>query len=99
MRTSEMPPTDLAGQGLRRLAPEQRSGDEVSNTQLDLFKRWDRSDVLDAALWSRHQDRREIAAAKDFGNEDVPLVSLIMALARLSAQRDARLIATARVRN
>lgn len=48
---------------------------------------------LDDELWSRRQAGRDLMAASNVGAECAPLVPLVMALARLAAQRDAEVAA------
>ncbi len=48
-----------------------------------------RSDLLDEELWRRRQDRRDVTAVHAVTPDDAPLVPLVLALARLAAQRDA----------
>ena len=45
--------------------------------------------LLETELWSRRQDRRDAMMADDAVPADALLVPLILALARLGAQRDA----------
>ena len=45
--------------------------------------------ALDRELWRRRQDRREAGLAAKMTGADAMLVPLALALARLSAQRDA----------
>lgn len=49
----------------------------------------DPADRLDTELWSRRQDRRDVVMAGEVSADDAPLVPLLLALARLCAQRDA----------
>lgn len=59
--------------------------------QLDLFGRGLEHDVgLDAGLWSRRQDRHDHDRIAELPCEDAAVAPLILALARLAAQRDAR---------
>lgn len=48
--------------------------------------------VLDNELWKRRHDRLDQVRAREFPSQDVPLASLVLALARLTAQRDAKLM-------
>lgn len=64
--------------------------------QLDLFDyRAERDDGLDAALWGRRHRRRDLAQSAALSPEDATIVPLVLSLARLAAQRDARLIVQA----
>ena len=56
--------------------------------QLDLFAGTG-AKVLDRELWRRRQDRRDASFAATVEGADAMLVPLALALARLSAQRDA----------
>ena len=70
-------------------ADEARS--PADDPQLDLFiGRASQASVLESELWHRRQDRREAALTALMSKEDADLAPLIMALARLAAQRDAR---------
>jgi hypothetical protein len=70
-------------------APANDVGGDVA--QLDLFAvRQHPESILDRELWRRRQDRREACLAGDLGNKDAMLLPLVLALARLAAQRDAR---------
>jgi hypothetical protein len=57
--------------------------------QLDLFHRAPQANLLNDALWSRRQDRRDATLAADAEADDLLLMPLVLALARLAAQRDA----------
>lgn len=49
-----------------------------------------RHDVLDHELWMRRHDRLDKARAMSLSTNDALLAPLVLALARLAAQRDAR---------
>lgn len=69
------------------------SPQSIADTQLDLFARGaDRDAGLDAGLWTRRHDRRDQARGVGLLPENAIVSSLVLALARLAAQRDARLI-------
>lgn len=53
----------------------------------------DRRSALDLELWKRRQLRLDQAQAAAFPPEDAELIPLVLSLARLAAQRDAKLVA------
>lgn len=48
--------------------------------------------AVEVELWRRAQDRRDRTLTAGMESADAALVPLVLALARLSAQRDARVI-------
>lgn len=66
---------------------------DIEWRQLDLFEGRSGPASLDGALWSRRQSRRDNVVINGVAGNEGLLVPLILALARLSAQRDARAIA------
>ena len=70
--------------------PDLRLGER----QLDLFSARGLGAPLDHELWRRRQDRRDATIGGE-GAGDAMLLPLVLALARLGAQRDARAVAAA----
>ena len=65
--------------------------------QLDLFARGPERDTgLDAGLWTRRHDRRDEVRRATLPPVDAALAPLVLALARMAAQRDARRIVRGR---
>ncbi len=54
------------------------------------------SSTLDRELWVRRHDRRELELIASLPDDVRPLAPLVLALARLAAQRDAAVIAAHR---
>ena len=52
--------------------------------------------ALDRELWMRRHDRRELELIEGLPDDVRPLAPLVLALARLAAQRDAAVIAAHR---
>ena len=71
---------------------------QTCEPQLDLFDHHTERDVgLEAALWARRHGRRDRAQSADLSLEDTAVVPLVLSLARLAAQRDARLMVQERL--
>jgi len=83
----------------RSVQPGSVHDEQEDPRQLDLFHGRRGPSGLDGALWSRRQSRHDCAVIQDVHAEDVLLVPLVLALARLSAQRDARIIGVGRPRS
>lgn len=65
--------------------------------QLDLFARGPERDTgLDAGLWARRHDRRDEVRRAARPPMDAAVAPLVLALARMAAQRDARRIVRGR---
>lgn len=92
---------DQAGRPAEDCGPSEAVSDAepISDARLDLFgDRADRDEGLDTALWTRWRDRSDQAKSAALSSEDAAIAPLLLSLARLAAQRDARLIIQAHQR-
>lgn len=68
----------------------------IEAAQIDLFTQSPERDAgLDAGLWARRQSRHDHDRSAGLALDDAAIAPLILALARLAAQRDARRIVQA----